>query len=446
MASPFRWFLPYQEDWLKDPARLKIWEKSRRIGATYVQAYEDVIDASAQKDGVDVWFSSADETAAIEYIRYCQNWARLLALGAQDLGEQIVEKTGLRARIIAFSNGKRIYGLSSNPAGFRSKGGKLVLDEYAFHQDPESMWRAAAPIITWGHKARVLSTYNGASGRYWQMVEEARKGNLWSLHTTTIQQAVAQGLADRIGGRKLGDKARQDFIAECRQIAGDEASFAEEYLCQPSDESHAWLSWELISACEDEQAGQPDLYQGQETYLGVDIARRRDLTVFWVIEKIGDIFWTREVIRMQAASFGEQDDCLADLFRRYHICRAVMDRTGIGEKPVEDAQNRYGRYLVEGVVFTAAFKHALAILGKRYFESRQLRIPPMAEIRNAHHGLRKTVTLAGNIRFDAPRSQHGHSDEFWAHMLALHGASDVPIRPAGVTIDSTKSSQESTFS
>lgn len=67
-------FLPYQCRWLEDDSRIKIWEKSRRIGATYIQSYEDVRDALTLKvrnQPVDVWFSSADITAAKEYIQYC---------------------------------------------------------------------------------------------------------------------------------------------------------------------------------------------------------------------------------------------------------------------------------------------------------------------------------------------------------------------------------------
>ena len=38
------YFLPYQMRWLNDNSKIKIWEKSRRIGATYVQSFEDVQD------------------------------------------------------------------------------------------------------------------------------------------------------------------------------------------------------------------------------------------------------------------------------------------------------------------------------------------------------------------------------------------------------------------
>ena len=44
MKQPY--FLPYQQDWLADTSRFKIWRKSRRIGATYVQASSAARDAA----------------------------------------------------------------------------------------------------------------------------------------------------------------------------------------------------------------------------------------------------------------------------------------------------------------------------------------------------------------------------------------------------------------
>ena len=85
--DPSQYFLPYQVAWLRDRSRLKISEKSRRVGMTYTQSYEDVRDAARANGAMDVWFSSSDITAAREYIRYCAQWARILDLGARDLGE-----------------------------------------------------------------------------------------------------------------------------------------------------------------------------------------------------------------------------------------------------------------------------------------------------------------------------------------------------------------------
>lgn len=429
------YFLPYQARWIADVSRLKICEKARRIGMTYAQSYEDVVDAARADNPLDVWFSSADQSAAQEYIRYCSLWVKLFDIAAKDLGETVIDRDDdVKAYVIEFSSGKRINALSSNPKAFRSKGGKLVLDEFAFHKQPEELWKAAFPVITWGFPCRILSTYNGKGNRYYRMVTEAKKppeeGKArWSLHTTTIEDAVRQGLADAILKRTLTEAERRAWLEGVRADAGDEETWQQEYMCNPLDEATAWLSWDLITSCEHPEAGDPGFYRGGPCFLGRDVARRRDLAVFWVVEKIGDVFWTREVVRLKGATFEEQEMVEARLMADYRIDRECIDQTGMGEMPVERAQKKYGRSRVEGVLFNGPVKQDLAVKGKALFEDRLTRIPADRAVRESHHAVRKILTAAGNPRFDADRSEVGHADEFWAHMLALHAASSprIPI-------------------
>jgi phage FluMu gp28-like protein len=441
-----KYFLPYQARWLQDRSRLKIWKKSRRIGASYVQAYEDVRDAARDEGAVDVWFSSADQSAALEYIRYCGMWAKVLDIGARDLGELVIDdEKDIKSYVVELANGKRINGLSSNPKAFRSKGGKLVLDEFAFHKQPEQLWKAALPVITWGFPCRIISTFNGKGNRYYRMVSAAEKAaakeggaekkGRWSLHATPITTAVDEGLADKILGRTLTPAERQAWLDELREGAGDEETWQQEYMCNPVDEASAWLTWALIIQAEHANAGHPALYEGGPVYVGMDIGRRRDLTVIWVIEKVGDIYWTREVIRMKNAKFAEQDAALDSVFSRYNVVRCCMDETGLGMKPVEDAKKRHGEYKVEGITFTGPIKQHLATLVKQTFEDRLARTPEERLIRDSHHAVRKMTTEAGNPRFDADRTELGHADEFWAHALALHAAEEIVLPGYGTTIE-----------
>ena len=102
MSNKPSFFLPYQTRWLNDKSKIKIWEKSRRIGATYVQSYEDVVDCVKKKVPA-VWFSSADESAAREYIFYCKQWANLFNVVAKDLGEQVIDSDkDIKAYVISF--------------------------------------------------------------------------------------------------------------------------------------------------------------------------------------------------------------------------------------------------------------------------------------------------------------------------------------------------------
>ncbi len=146
-------------------------------------------------------------------------------------------------------------------------------------------------------------------------------------------------------------------VKTCRgESCGSEDIWLQEYCCTPSDENDAFLTWDIIRPCEDDWAGRPESAGRGDFYIGNDIARRRDLAIFWVVEKVGDVLWTREVVRMENASFAAQDEELDRLMDRYKPRRICMDQTGMGEKPVEDAKRRHGEYCVKGGLFTSASK------------------------------------------------------------------------------------------
>jgi len=436
-----KYFLPYQRAWILDDSLQSIWDKSRRIGATYAESYKDV-RGCVKKLWPAVWFSSADESAAREFILYCEQWAEIYDVAARSLGEVVIDsKYDIKAFVIEFANGTRINALRSNPKAFRSKGGKVVLDEFAWHDDQDALWGAASPAVTWGFPLSVLSTHNGKGSMFYRILEEQRqmiaRGEKadFTIHKTDIFEAVAQGLVDKILKRPATEEERQEFLDRCRRRSIDEYHWQQEYCCIPVDEATAFLTYDLIATIEEPTAGDPTLYGGGPVYVGVDIARRRDLFVIWALEKVGDVRWAREVVILRGATFAAQDAELDRVMRAYNVRRVCMDQTGMGEKPVEDAKIRHGAYKVEGVLMTSVVKQDLAFGLKRSIEDRLLRIPKDAAIRDDFHAVRKVTTVAGNIRFDAERTEEGHADRFWAAALAEHAAGGPSVEAAEVRRD-----------
>ncbi len=437
---PGAYFLPYQLAWINDRARFKIVKKSRRVGYTYAESYENV-EAAVSLKGFPpngrpyTYFSSADESAALEYIEYCEQWTRMFDMAAKILGEVVIDKKDdIKAFVIEYANGAKIHALRSNPKAFRSKGGKVVLDEFAFHDNPDLLWRAARPCITWGYPIHILSTLNGKSNRYYRTTQDAenKPDSIWSLHETTIIDAVEQGLAAKILGldRPATKAEREKFIADEREACGDDSTWMQEYMCEPMDETTAFLTYDLIEAIEDEMAtvdGDLSLTTG-DLYLGMDIGRRKHLSVIWVDELLGDVRWTRKVIVMEKRPFRFQREMLFDLLGHPKIRRACIDSTGLGMQLAEEAQETFGTYRVEAVNFTQASKEEMAFHLLASVEDRQHRIPSQREIRDDLHSVRKVVTRAGNIRFDAASSEQGHADRFWAKALANHAAA-TPTGP-----------------
>ena len=75
-----------------------------------------------------------------------------------------------------------------------------------------------------------------------------------------------------------------------------------------------------------------------------------------------------------------------------------MDQAGMAEKPVEDAQRRYGAQRVEGVLMTPAVRLELVGAFKRRFEDTALRIPKSTAIRQNLHAVRRAAGPTGAHR------------------------------------------------
>ena len=103
------------------------------------------------------------------------------------------------------------------------------------------------------------------------------------------------------------------------------------------------------------------------------------------------------------------------------ISRVALDATGIGLPLAESLAQEFGPR-VEPVTFTAARKEDLAYRTRRRMEDRRTLLPDTREVRAAFSAVKKYVTPAGNVRFDAARTDAGHADQFWAKALADYAA------------------------
>ncbi len=414
-------FLPYQQAWLDDGSRFKIGMWSRQVGKTFTCCAELVRDCIlAEIEGRRIrWLilsrgerqaKEAMDEAVKPFIKAYYELYKGLA--PPEFTE--FEEAGYKALEVNFPSGSRITALPANPDTARGFSANVLLDEFAFHQDSRKIWGAMFPIISKkGLKLRVVSTPNGKGNKFYDlMTDEATN---WSRHKVTIYDAVSDGL-DR-------------DIDDLKKAAGDEDLWRQEFELEWLDEASAWLPYDLIASVEDEQAGMPEHYKGGHCYIGNDIAARNDLWVAWVLERVGDSLWTREIVTLKGASFAEQDRVMDELMTRYHVLRLAMDQTGMGEKPVEDACRRYGESRVNGVLFTSATKQELATIGKQAFEDKIIRIPSgSTELRNDLHKLKKVTSATGIPRFIAESDSSGHADRAWACFLALSAASSAPYQ------------------
>lgn len=401
---------PYQQAWIADKSRFKIGMFARQTGKTFTTTLEIVDDcmAAAVLGTKSRWviLSRGERQAREAMNEGVKAHAKAYEAAFTEAEYDWSGEAGTyRALDVTLPNGSKITALPANPDTARGFSANVFLDEFAFHQDSNAIWKALFPVISAGFKLRITSTPNGKGNKFYELMSGSDRQ--WSRHVVDIYRAVADGLPRDID--------------ELRAGLADEDAWAQEFELKWLDEASAWLAYELIMACEDEKAGRPDLYQGGPCFVGRDIGRRNDLHVITVVEEVGDVLWERERIEQKRATFADMDAAFDDVMARYRVARACIDQTGMGEKVVEDAQRRHGSR-VEGVLFTSSSKLILANAGKNAFEDRKVRIPAgQAAYRTDLHKLRKIASATGAPRFVAERDDD-HADRTWALFLAIHAA------------------------
>ncbi len=446
MSTPHTdsWLLEYQKKWIADESRIKIMEKSRQVGATLMTAFECVRKHAISQniDGktpCDTWVSSRDENQAQLFISDCQKFAKILQIATKArLNLSIVKEAKQASNTLEFANGSKIVSLSSNPDAQAGKRGSRILDEFALHPDPQQLYAIAYPGITWGGQLEIISTHRGTHNFFNQLIKEITlNGNpkQISLHRVTLEDALNQGLLKKLKRKLPKDDPRQtmseaDYFDSIKNSCPDNETFLQEYMCEPMDESSIFLPMELIEAClyARNEPWEIDLFNAQsfkdmkECYLGIDIGRNHDLTVFWLMEKVQNVFFTRKVLALQNTPFNEQENILKHFLAIPSLKRICIDQTGIGRQFTEEAQRKFGKYRVEGVTFTNSLKESLAYSTRTTFENRHVRIPDSRAIITDLRAIKREFTSAGNLRFAADRGKNGHSDHFWALCLALHAS------------------------
>lgn len=448
----------YQSAMLADACRFRRLRWSRQTGKSYSMALDDVLLAGSTGHNVMQLSASADLTK--ELMLKTAEHAEVVAGVAGEMQRAILDgsldellyvdeyQVKITQTTVTLPGGERIIGRPANPRTARGFTAHVTLDEFAMHKDSDEIWAAVFPSISSNDRLRlkVASTPKGKKGRFYQIcqADDTSHGGVWSDHTVTIFDAVAQGL--------------QVNPAELQAGLDDEEKWNQEYLCLFVDEATAFLTYDLIRSCE--HAGlkvvtrirgvenQPDdemLVQLElkrlldldsfnpkrgELFLGVDVGRRRDLTAFWLMQMIGGVLTPIAVIELHNVPFRHQQTLGERIMGELGVRRACIDETGIGMMLAENLTHKFGQHKCEGVYFTEASKARMAEQMRPRFVDRKLLIPVDNRIREDLHGITKLETAGGHVRYLGEKSGSKgaiHPDHFWGLALCVNAAEAAPV-------------------
>jgi phage FluMu gp28-like protein len=399
-------FYNFQLDWLFETAARAIANKSRQIGISHTTSAIAVLWGAFHGELTTI--ISLGDRESTEVLEFAHRHAQVLC----GLGSVMARPVTRNAHEIKFASGGRVLALPSS--GGRGFSGNVVLDEYAYQPHSAEVWDASAAATTLGYRLRVVSTPNGSGNDFaelWQRALDPDTG--WAPHEIPVETAIAQGYP--VDEAELWEKAK-----------GDPRLYDQLYRCKFIDTELQYIPSDLFAAC---FAG--EVLADGAAFGGLDIGETRDKTVLTILRRNGD-----ELGLQHIETHGRTDEeLIARLVAKafgapYGCSRVAVDATGLGTFPARTLRRKWGSR-VEPVKFTLQVKEDLATRLYDVVARQVLRIPSayvyngtneIPLLRDDVHAIRRIVTSAGNVRYDAQRTTKGHADRAWSLMLALHAA------------------------
>lgn len=398
-------FFPFQREWLLDDARNAICCKGRQYGFSHTTSANAVLWGAFHGEMTTVISIGQDEANEV------LDKARRHIYVLRGLGSQMARASRASKSEIVFASGGRIKALPSS--GGRGYTGNVFFDEYAYHAFAKESWERAAPAARLGFRRRVVSTPNGVGNEFHNLWRAAQRPNSgWSVHEIPYTRAIADGFPFDMADAQLESK-------------GDPRIFAQLYACSFLDSEFQYIPSELIEAS---QVPSTFLEDG-DCFAGLDVGRTNDLTALVVLKRdTSGVLWRQHVETRKRTAFEDLEALTRRAIETYGAKKLCIDATGMGAFPAEQLQRRFGSTRVEPVTFTLQSKETLATTLYQAFADNRVRILSSDdELKQDVAAIRRTVTTAGNVRYDAPHTDEGHADRAWALALAVH-ASAQPRR------------------
>ena len=440
MTSPVQLLKSYQSRVYRDDSRFIAWIAGRQIGKSFTGAMRAVAKSDLNPKH-DFLIASPSERQSLEAVEKCR--AHVDAFNTAKIAEEIVERDApgalMKSSTIIFENGSRIIAVPGKPDTVRGFSADIWMDEFAFFEDPAATWKAILPSISNPLKglktAFLTSTPNGKSGRgkrFYDIVTD--KGAIdpvamppqymagaWSIHRTPITLAAPE----------LGTD-----IDELRAAIDDDETWQQEFLALFIDGSNVLLPYDVMAKCESLEAGLSITPEEMDEpgrgpwFAGIDFGRTSDPSVMWLLEQVGDVFWTRMVKVLKNTNTVDQYEVYKPYIDRCaHVC---VDYTGPGigfgdilEKKYTCCKStgaKFGGEKVELCTFTVQLKCDIFAKLRGAFDAMKLRVPFAVETREDLHEMQQVVS-GGHIYYRAPRTDAGHSDRCTALALGRRATS-----------------------
>lgn len=459
----------WQDDFIRNRNRYISLLKSRQTGFSFVVAIKGLVKAlDPARTQYTKQFVSYNEEDAQEKIRYARQFYDSIP---NRYKKKLVHQTAtmLEFEDVGSKTTSRLISLPCRPP--RGKNGDVCLDEFAIYLPrlSKEIYTAASFCTLRRGCIEVGSTPLGTIGKFYEICTS--RESYPNFDRYFIPWWYAKVMCKDVRGavqfaKEMETAERVEHFGTDRLISLFQNStledFQQECECVFIDSSASYISLELIYANtpgrreEDIPANidkdedyfnakrdveihcfrnaddlilnySPEKY-GSPLFMGLDIGRTSDATVFYIIGVFNGK--KRSVLRheMRNADFDAQTAVLNKLMENLPIYRCCIDDGGIGRNLAENAHKRYGER-AELYHFDLQSKEVLAMGVRTGLERREYELDNDRDFHAQIHSIKRTPSSGGSFRYDAERNEKGHADSFWAWALASYATDGKKIEP-----------------
>jgi|GEM_PF-6198075 len=404
----------YQKDFIFDYSRFILIKKSRQIGMSFAVALKAL--ATAYIFGYDV-------TLVSPTMRQSQRLTRYIRL----FNNQLIDKFGTVCKFVKDNEGEivinkiqdgKVIGTGAHiliaPASesnVRGSAGVVIIDEACWINNMNDIYSALLPSISSNKEFQLIliSSVGTKEGLFYDIDEgKSKKYPGFRRYNIPITIAVNQGC---------------ELDYELIKANMDEDDFNREFMCQYSDDKLVFIGYDLIHSCEIDDIS--SITFNNNYYAGVDFARHTNLTVIFIANEVnGVLIQSEQTIELHKMTYQEQEEILSNIMTlrnadgSWKIKKLAFDSTGIGSQTGENLKRKFG-YRVELIQATSEFNENLVNNLKRDMEEGKIKFLQDDKLRKDIHGIKKSWTKAGNVRFISDLNIEGedkasHCDRFWA--------------------------------
>lgn len=424
-------FEGYQIAFLKCRRPYRCVEKSRQVGYSWVFACE-ALARSHLRDTQTSVFVSYNLADAKEKIGYCQAMHEELPLEYQ---KKRVVDSKLEIAFRSNASSGRVSRIISNPSKApRGKKGDIYLDELAHCANDREIYKGSTALILRSRgQLTVCSSPLGRRGAFWELARQEvkpypvfwRQAVPWWLcsffcHDVPRAAVEAPNMTTEKRVKKFGKQGIKDQFASL--LLED---FQQEFEVFYSDETLTFFPYELILPCthDDVELAEDfaDVLKMAKGRLvaGYDVGRKRDLSELTIFEEMPTgALRARMMKSYEKEPFEKQEADLTAMLTILPIARLSIDNNGIGMNLAENLSRRFPQVVPED--FTTHSKEVWANDFKIGLQRRLIEIPRDRELVAQIHSIKKSITGAGRVTFDAETGGElkGHADKFWSCALA----------------------------